>query len=414
MTVKEAVKVGKHLATRNFGYGQDDRTSAWNDNGKLGIAGLREPGDTDCSFSTALAYYLGGIIPRSVLKGSFYTGNAANVLAKTGMFHRINVQKLTLDQIKAKSKTGDSIVGPGHMMFCVGPNQWVSFETTEKGTSTGGKKGDQTGREGRIRGLYLRGSSSRTKGKSKTGWVDLLRPKSRDTFMAMILAAYANGKSYATLAEYIDRVAPWDGPRFKWFMDSWKKWDKGVELSIATSPVVPQSGHAFVVLGSTAAKMDRRLKAGLSAFKANPNSKIVVTGAPLRGGVTEAEYMKQWLIKNGIAASRIIVENKAKSTVGNALYSVPLMVKAGITSYTLVSDASHLRRAQIEFLAARVKAEMINNKKLKLVTAGLLAFNDYGSKPIKPTLPVDDQSRRNVAYEVAVLFGIRDAYKAAL
>ena len=409
---KDAVKVGTKLATGNFGYGQDDRTSAWARNGKLGIAGLQEPGDTDCSFGTALALYLGGLIPESILNGVIYSGNFPAKMASTGMYDTIDVRGMSLSEIEKRAGDASAITGPGHVMLHLGNGRWMSFETTERGTSTGGRRGDQTGREGYIRSLYMRGASSRRKGRSRTGWTYLSVLRSEYQFMARAIAAYGNTGTFSTFTDRMTRVAEWDGKRFDWFMNVWKRWDKGVKITFSSQTLrVPEKNHAYVILGSTIPKMERRLKTVLPALLGNTASKVVVTGGVKRGSLTEAEWMKQWLVQNGVGSARILVENKASSTVGNALHSVRLMADAGITSYTLVSDASHLRRASVHFLAARVKQEMVVNKRLKLITAGLIGFNDYGDVKIKPLFPISDSGRKAVAAEVAALFGVSSEYR---
>lgn len=40
---------------------------------------------------------------------------------------------------------GDFLLGPGHVVFCYTPTKWWSAENDERGKSTGGKAGDQTG-----------------------------------------------------------------------------------------------------------------------------------------------------------------------------------------------------------------------------------------------------------------------------
>ena len=412
--IADVLEVGEAMAPpANLGYGQDDRTSGWNDNGKLGVQGLRMPGDLDCSFASALAYYLGGIIERAVLTGTIYSGNYSSVLGRTGMVDRIDVRKLTLAQIKAKAKPADEIVGPGHVMLHLGGDRWLSFETTEKGKSTGGKLGRQKGEGVRVRGLYMRGASSRAKGGSKTGWVTLIRPKSPAVFVGQMLAAYSNGKSITAAQNRLRRVSSWSAARYGVLMKWWARWDEGMTLAYdATKLAVPATGHTYVVLGSTIAKMNRRLPLAIAGLKANPGSKVVVTGGVVRDGKTEAAYMRDRLVAAGISADRIITETKSMSTVGNALNSLPLLTR--FATVTLVSDASHLRRAKIEFLAARVKLEVQLGRVLTCEFGTPLAFNDYGSAPVKPTRPVTAATRKAITTEVAALLGLTTQYKTAL
>ncbi|PZQ44023.1 MAG: hypothetical protein DI570_28775, partial [Phenylobacterium zucineum] len=358
MTIAAAVKVGRKLATGDFGYGQDDRKSAWADNGKTGVAGLREPGDTDCSFGTALCLALGELVPIDVLRRTLYSGNFGSALAAGGTVDRINVRKLSLGQINAKARKADAIYGPGHVMFCLGGGKWLSFEHTERGGSTGGRRGRQKGEGVRVRALYLRGAASRRAGNSKTGWTELVRAKSAATFLGQILAGYAKGESTAVAQARLDLRAPWDGPRYAEFVAEWAKLDKGAVLTYdATELEVPQAGHTFVILGGTRPQMRHRVDVALPAILANPGSKVIVTGAPVRGGVTEAQYMRARLVAAGVDTARIVVEDKAGSTIGNAIYSVALLRKMGSASYTLCSYSSHLRRASILFRAALAKAD---------------------------------------------------------
>ena len=398
MTIAAATKVARRLASGPYGYSQGARTSAYARNGKLGVAGLAAKGDTDCSFSTGLVYVLGGLVDEDVLRGTFYTGNMASKLKASGMFTVTSVRGWSLAKLRKTLREGDSLVGPGHVVYCVEPGKVLSFENDERGKSTGGKLGDQTGREGRIRSLYSR----------SRGWAYLIRPISGTALQRQILAAHRAGKSADDALRRYRLRAPWDGPRWTTFMALWEGWDRGMQL--VTNPLLvaipPVGKHAFVVLGSTAAKMTRRLEAALPALKALTSSKIIVTGKPLRGGVSEAEWMQRWLIKEGINPARIVMERQASSTIGNARYSVPILAKLGITSYTLVSDASHLRRASVLFAARQMQLETASNKLLGLTPTVPLAVDDYAPAANKVAAPITASSRLIEADEVRTLLGL--------
>ena len=404
MTAATATLVAKKLATGNFGYGQDDRTSALADNGKMGVAGLREPGDTDCSFSVGIIYYLAGFIDRSVLRGTFYTGNIAIKLKATGMYKLIRVSGWSLARLKADARECDAIVGPNHVVYALGGGKCVSFEVTEKGTSTGGAKGDQTGKEGRIRDLYAR----------SRGWTYIIRPYTPAELAGQLVGRYAAGQSTSDAVARVVRRSPYDGPLWAAFMASWAKLDRGMMLAYtADQVVVPSVGHAYVVLGSglkpdgtMPAKMLRRLKLAKAALDLNPTSKVVVSGGKLKAGVTEAGLGRDWLISQGIGSARIITEDKSSSTIGNARLSVAALRKAGLSSYTLVSDASHLRRASILFLTAILKIETAENKRLGLAPTTPVAFDDYAPAAVKTSQPVTAATRATIAAEVRSLLGV--------
>lgn len=69
-----------------------------------------------------------------------------------------------------------------------------------------------------------------------------------------------------------------------------------------------------------------RLCAALSYLEENPNSLCIVTGAQGAGEITtEASVMYDWLVRQGIDASRVIVEDKASDTEENLRYSFALL-----------------------------------------------------------------------------------------
>lgn len=61
-----------------------------------------------------------------------------------------------------------------------------------------------------------------------------------------------------------------------------------------------------------------RLEESTKVIKENPSAKIVVSGGMGPGEtITEAEAMKRYLVKNGVEESRIIKEDKSRSTSEN-------------------------------------------------------------------------------------------------
>lgn len=408
MTIAAMTKYAKAYAAGPYGYSQGSGTK---DGRWSGLAGA--PGNFDCSSFSGAVAYMGGMIDRAVLKGTFYTGNIVSKLVATGMFTSINVSKLTLAQLKAKAKEGDFLRGPGHVVYCLGNGKCVSFETDERGKSSGGKVGDQTGKEGRVRDIYAR----------SRGWTHLVRPVSPSRLLAGVLAALANGKAVdSRLVSLIQRRSPWDGPRWLEFAKLVQVKSKGMELVFdpkALSAELPDERHVFVVLGSglsltgkITAKFKRRLQLALEAYRLYPGATILVSGGAPMAGIAEAEAGFNWLFSQGVPAAKIIVEARSSSTIGNAKYSVPLIER--FRAATLISDASHLRRATIEFAAAQAARDVQFNEKRGPVWTTPLAFNDYGTGTIKPTKAIDATSRMTILTEVAALLGVTTQFKAAL
>lgn len=84
-------------------------------------------------------------------KGATYTGNMSEVLPNIGFKNVIASVNLSTG---SGMKRGDVLLGNGHTAFYCGNGKLVHASINEKGTTTGGKSGDQTGREICIRSYY--------------------------------------------------------------------------------------------------------------------------------------------------------------------------------------------------------------------------------------------------------------------
>ncbi|WP_062263326.1 YdcF family protein [Endozoicomonas arenosclerae] len=119
-------------------------------------------------------------------------------------------------------------------------------------------------------------------------------------------------------------------------------------------------GYALSPEGEMRQPLIDRLEQTLAAATKNPEATVIVSGGVPNGGVTESFLMKQWLVEKGVAADRIYMDDKAKDTVGNAIYSTEIMKELGTEHVTLISSASHMRRALSIFaeVADRENAEI--------------------------------------------------------
>lgn len=122
--------------------------------------------------------------------------------------------------------------------------------------------------------------------------------------------------------------------------------------------------HAIVILGAALEtnstiklKLVDRLRQGLALAKLYPDAPVVVTGGNAKRGITEAYAMGLWLIQEGVSTNRLYLEDQARDTVGNAFKSCDILRKLGARSATIVTSASHIRRALANFEeAARQRA----------------------------------------------------------
>ena len=111
-----------------------------------------EYGDYDCSSSTIQAFEQAGVPLKE--KGASYTGNLRSAALKCGfkdVTSKVNMRT------GAGLQKGDICLNTVHHVTVVvktNPVQLVNAGSNEYGTATGGKPGDQTGKEIRIRSYY--------------------------------------------------------------------------------------------------------------------------------------------------------------------------------------------------------------------------------------------------------------------
>ena len=142
--VEKAVQLAEQIAENpRFGYDQINR---WGD-------------DFDCSSLVIHVFEESGIPVKS--KGATYTGNMHSAFKKCGF----------VEVDKAHLQRGDVLLNKKHhTAIYIGDGKIVHASINEKGTTSGGKKGDQTGKEICIRDYY-----EPTYKDGKNGWDVVLR-----------------------------------------------------------------------------------------------------------------------------------------------------------------------------------------------------------------------------------------------
>lgn len=122
---------------------------------------------------------------------------------------------------------------------------------------------------------------------------------------------------------------------------------------------ISNRNHAFVVLGYALDDVGRmqdtllsRLAVTRTAAEIYDDSKIIVSGGFPKAGVTEADVMRDWLVDSGVDDRRIIKESHSRDTVENVINTIGVLSDEGIESATLITSASHMRRALVLFWEA--------------------------------------------------------------
>ncbi len=119
-----------------------------------------------------------------------------------------------------------------------------------------------------------------------------------------------------------------------------------------SNPAIVILGYGLQPDGSMRMILRRRVLTGLAVAQFFPRSPIIVTGGNPQNGVTEASQMRRMLTMLGFPDNRIILEDKANSTVQNARFSVPLAQQAGTSGIILVTSTTHQGRADGDFVDA--------------------------------------------------------------
>jgi uncharacterized SAM-binding protein YcdF (DUF218 family) len=195
--------------------------------------------------------------------------------------------------------------------------------------------------------------------------------------------------------------------RTKAYLQKFERIDLLLQMTPMLSPrSIPSEERidAIVVLGAgletnglMKPKLKRRLKQCLKLARIHPDTPIVLTGGNPKAGITEAYAMCRWRLKKGISKKRLWIEDKARDTVENALYTSAILQKLQVSQAILVTSASHMRRGLADLeeaclqrglrirwsnLAAKNKGDLDSDKEQErlgiyrdvLRTSGLWAF----------------------------------------
>lgn len=198
----------------------------------------------------------------------------------------------------------------------------------------------------------------------------------------MLLAGYnralGNKEEYNSTIESINKIFP---EKTSEFIKRFERTDETMNTQFKTEAYnIENPNNVIVTLGYALGKggvmekpLIKRLEQTLKLAQLNPNMPIIVTGGVQQGGVTEGYVMKKWLVEKGINPDRIHIEDLAKDTVGNALYSVKIMKELGAKNLTIISSATHMRRAIAVF------KEMSVTEGLELDNITNLVYFDYNN-----------------------------------
>lgn len=97
---------------------------------------------------------------------------------------------------------------------------------------------------------------------------------------------------------------------------------------------------------------------GVEIYRQSGRRPVVVSGGKVsadRPGPTLARAMAAFLAEHGVAKDDLVVEEQSRSTHENAVESARLLHQRGITKVMLITDATHLWRAERSFQAQGIE-----------------------------------------------------------
>jgi uncharacterized SAM-binding protein YcdF (DUF218 family) len=122
------------------------------------------------------------------------------------------------------------------------------------------------------------------------------------------------------------------------------------------------TAQAIVVLGGNSANGRRnwfepydrdtailRTDTAAQLYAAGRAPLVIVSGAALDGGQSEATMMASALERDGVPAASILKENQSDTTRENAVFTARLLRSQGIERFLLVTSALHMPRSMASF-----------------------------------------------------------------
>jgi uncharacterized SAM-binding protein YcdF (DUF218 family) len=108
-------------------------------------------------------------------------------------------------------------------------------------------------------------------------------------------------------------------------------------------------GAAMAAPGVPGAALRRRLEHGVAVFFARNAGHLLVSGGIVGPPPAEAEMMRDLAVQCGVAKERIVVEDSARNTFENAVYTGRIIRDRQWRRVVVVTDGFHLPRALYVF-----------------------------------------------------------------
>ncbi len=232
-----------------------------------------------------------------------------------------------------------------------------------------------------------------------------------ETNSQRLLGAYCandSGKIESCL-DALEAESPAEGALWRRIMTDWARLNEaGFEDHRVLPDDLPQDDSLCIVVfgyglgadGSIQPELEDRLYVALNAARQYPNAYVAVTGGQTSevAGVTEGGQMAAWLRAQGVAESRLIVEDQALSTTQNAANTYKLLtsVYPRVKTLAVVTSDYHVACAGVLLQIWSDYQSQVNGAPALNVAAGASCATDT---------PVGDRMLSSQAWGIAQITG---------
>lgn len=197
-------------------------------------------------------------------------------------------------------------------------------------------------------------------------------------------------------------------------MDTWQWVDQELELNYDVLPdSLPEDDSLGIVImgfalnanGGIRPELEKRLQVGLTCANQYPNAYIILTGGPTAQDdfTTEAGQMAKWLLEQGVAQERLIIENRSLSTAQNALYVYKILCQEypQIRNLAVVTSNYHIPRSFLDFATVSHYYSTVSGSPEIRVLAHACADPGYDTK----------ESLNSHVSDIAAIVGLKMVYQ---
>lgn len=191
------------------------------------------------------------------------------------------------------------------------------------------------------------------------------------------------GEHIDALLEELSRGDPDAALRWAEIMERWQGSDAAAEIHYDVLPDgLPETDELCIVAlgfqlnpdGTMRDELIERLKVVRNSAEKYPNALVVCTGGGTAADdpeASEAGKMAEWLVENGIAAERVIVEDRSLTTAQNAIYTFDILTASypQVRQIAIVSSDYHIATGALLFGAESIlRAEKAGSEQIAVVS----------------------------------------------